>query len=174
MKLMVISRGTLFISQAKSLEPAGGWHSLHAGRETLWVWAVARPCCAVPMPALCMGKRSGKARLSPASLSPQTCLPQTTGFSPRAVATLSCELGSSLAPCPCSPSAPWKLDSVPRDGPLQDESSPGRARSPGGPRLAPRSPGGPRLAPRSPRGPCPAPRSPGGPCLAPRLVAAGG
>lgn len=88
----------------------------NAGCETLWGWVVARPCRALPLPALGMGKCSGKARLSPASTSPQTCLPQHRGFSPWAVATLPYGLGSLLPPCLCSPSAPFKPDSVPTMG----------------------------------------------------------
>lgn len=124
----------------------------NAGCETLWGWAVARPCRAVPLPALCMGKCSGKARLSPASTSLQTftttqrlfCL--GSGHPPM-------RAGQLVAALPVLPLSRFQPGQCP---PMQDEASPGTARSWGGPCLAPRlvsagGPGGPRCARPQPR-----------------------
>lgn len=112
MKLTVISWGTLSVCQAKSLDPAGDWHSLHAGCETLRLGcSKAMPCCTHARTV--HGKLLRESQeLSPAYTSPQICLPQHRGFSPWAVATLPCELGSSA----CSYSAPFNLGSVPTLG----------------------------------------------------------
>lgn len=128
MKLVVISWRMLFVCQAKILEPTGSLHSLHAGYETLWI--VARPCHAVPMTALCMGKCSGKARsflLLP--LPPRHVYHNTEGILPRQWPPSHV----SWAALPVLPLSPFQPGQCPHAGLLQDESGPGTTRSPGGP-----------------------------------------
>lgn len=70
-------------------------------------------------------------------LPPRHVYPNTEGFL-LAVATLPCELGSLLASCPCSHSAPFSLGSVPTVCHCRMSQSPAHGGS-GGPCLAPGS-----------------------------------